>query len=78
MADTLNEHTQTGGDKIMPEALGRESMLLFKPSRGGHESVSVNWKLFSLSGYKFALFAGDLTATFGGFAIGLWLMAGDI
>ena len=62
----------------MPEALGRESMLLFKPSMAGHESVSENRKLFSLSGYKFALFAGDLTAAFGGFAIGLWLMAGDI
>ena len=62
----------------MPEALGRESMLLFKPSMAGHESVSENRKLFSRSGYKFALFAGDLTAAFGGFAIGLWLMAGDI
>jgi exopolysaccharide biosynthesis polyprenyl glycosylphosphotransferase len=78
MADTLNEHTQTGNDKIMPEALGRESRLLFKPSMMGQESVSVNRRLSSLFSYKFALFAGDLTATFGGFAIGLWLMAGDI
>ena len=78
MVDTLNEKKQNKGAKNAPEAPGGESMLLFKPLMMGHETVSVKRKLSSLSGYKVALFAGDLVAAFSGFAIGLWLIAGDV
>jgi FlaA1/EpsC-like NDP-sugar epimerase len=78
MTDTLHEHKQNRGDKKAPEATDGENMLLFKPLAMGYETGSVKRKLSSLSGYKFALWVGDVIAAFGGFAIGLWLISGNV
>jgi exopolysaccharide biosynthesis polyprenyl glycosylphosphotransferase len=78
MADTLNEQKQKIGDKNTSGAGGRENMLPFRPLVMGYEAVSLKRKFTSISGYKFALFAGDLIAAFCGFALGLWLVAGNV
>jgi undecaprenyl-phosphate galactose phosphotransferase len=78
MSDTLHEYKQSKGNKKAPEASDGEKMLLFKPLVMGHETISLKRKFTSLSGYKFALFAGDVMAAFCGFALGLWLVARDV
>jgi exopolysaccharide biosynthesis polyprenyl glycosylphosphotransferase len=78
MTDTLNESKQNISDKKAPKGSGGEKTLLFKPLVMGSEAGSIKRKFTSLSGYKVALFAGDLIAAFCGFALGLWLVAGNV
>ena len=78
MVDTLNEQKQNGGGKNAPEVRGGEDMFLLKPLVMGYETVPLKRKLSSISAYKVALLAGDLIATFCGFAIGLWLSTGNV
>ena len=78
MADTLDDQKQNIGGKNDSGTGDREDTFLFRPLVMGHETASVKRKFTSFSGYKVALFAGDLIAAFGGFAIGLWLISGNV
>ena len=78
MTEILHEHKQRKGYARAPEgARERDKTLLFEPLVMGNVGSSIKKKFSSLSGYKIALFLGDLAAAFGGFAFGLWLIAGD-
>jgi len=78
MTDTLHEYKQSKGDKKAPEARDGQDILIFRRLVRGNGANSLKRKITSLSFYKVALFAGDLIAAFCGFAIGLWLIEGDV
>ncbi len=62
----------------MPPTGGAENTLFFKPLIAGRHPAVTQRRLWALSGYQLALLAGDLAAAFAGFALGLWLITGNV
>ena len=67
-----------GGDKKVPRTKSAENTLPFKPFLTGRQPAAAQRRLWSLSGYKMALLVGDIVVAFAGFALGLWLITGDV
>jgi undecaprenyl-phosphate galactose phosphotransferase len=57
---------------VSPET-SLENSISFKPFEMGYESVPLKRLRSPRSGYKIALFTGDLVAAMGGFVLGVWL-----
>lgn len=73
MVDAIDVREQREGGKDVSGADAGEDTLLFIPFAKERGSVFTKKKLFSQSGYKFALAVADLITAIGGFAFGLWL-----
>jgi exopolysaccharide biosynthesis polyprenyl glycosylphosphotransferase len=73
MVDTIDVWKHQGGDKVVSRSDTGEDTLHFTPFASTRGSAFKKRKLFSRSGYKFALVIGDVAAAIGSFALGLWL-----
>ena len=78
MVEILDEQTQNIGDKNAAGVSERKNIRLFKPLVMGLEKIPLKRRFTSLSRYKVALFVGDLATAFFGFAIGLWIVTGNV